>query len=140
MPLSGPDWVSQFPTSKSADDLAEPFRSRAKKFLAALQAAGAKIEIGDTLRSPERAYLMHYAFRIARKGMDPATVPAMAGVDIEWTHPESAESVDAAEAMLASYEIVHEPALDTRHTEGLAIDMTIAWLGELRIARADGSI
>ena len=40
--------------------------------------------------------------------------------------------------MVAGYGIVFRPALNSRHTEGRAIDMSIAWLGDLVIDRADG--
>lgn len=145
MPLSGPAWVSEFPTSKSPDSLVEPFREKAKKFLTALQNAGATVTIADTLRPPERAYLMHFAFAIAREGIDPATVPLRDGVDIQWVHPaspgmSSAEaSKDAAERMVQAYGIAFKPALTSRHTEGQAIDMSIAWIGDLVIAKADGT-
>jgi hypothetical protein len=145
MPLSGPVWVSQFPTSKSPDTLVEPFKANVKKFLAALKNGGATVSIADTLRPPERAYLMHFAFAIARESVDPATVPAKAGVDIQWVHPASPgvssakASKDAAEQMVQAYGIAFKPALNSRHTEGKAIDMSIAWIGDLVIAKADGT-
>ena len=71
--LSGASWVSQFPTSKDVEDLASPFKDDLKEFLAALSAAGATVEISATYRPKERAFLMHYAFAIARKGLNPRT-------------------------------------------------------------------
>jgi hypothetical protein len=145
MPLSGPVWVSRFPNSRHPDSLVEPFRANAKRFLAALSDAGASVTIADTLRPPERAYLMHFAFAIARESVDPATVPPKDGVDIQWVHPASRgvssakASKNAAEKMVLGYGIVHRPALGSRHTEGRAIDMTIAWVGDLVIAKADGT-
>jgi hypothetical protein len=145
MPLSGPAWVPQFPNSKSPDSLAEPFKAKAKAFLTALKNAGPTVTIADTLRPPERAYLMHFAFSIARENLDPATVPAKAGVDIEWVHPatpavsSAKASKDAAETMVLAYGIAFKPALGSRHTEGKAIDMSIAWIGDLVILKADGT-
>jgi D-alanyl-D-alanine dipeptidase len=145
MPLSGPTWVSQFPNSKSPDSLVEPFRTDVKGFLTALKNAGATVSIADTLRPPERAYLMHFAFSIARENLDPAAVPAKAGVDIQWVHPATPSvtsakaSQDAAEKMVQAYGIAFKPALGSRHTEGRAIDMSIAWIGDLVIAKADGT-
>ena len=145
MPLSGPSWVAQFPTSRSLEDLAEPFRDKARAFLAAVQQAQASVSIADTLRPPQRAYLMHYAFAVARSSQDPATVPAMAGVDIEWVHPDADGNPDpdaskaAAEQMVQGSGIVYSPALTSRHTQGLAIDMNITWQNDLTIANADGS-
>jgi hypothetical protein len=145
MPLSGPSWVAEFPNSKSPDKLVEPFRANAKKFLAALKDAGATVTIADTLRPPERAYLMHFAFSIAREGLNPATVPPRPGVDIQWVHPaapgvsSTKASKDAAEKMVQAYGIAFKPALNSRHTEGKAIDMSIAWIGDLVIDKADGT-
>jgi len=145
MPFSGPQWVSQFPTSKSTDDLVEPFRTNAKRFIAALQAAQASVVVDDTFRPSERAHLMHFAFEIARKNLDPATVPAKAGVDIQWVHldalgqPDLAASKAAAEQMVKGYGIVFEPVLVSRHTQRLAVDMTISWQGDLTIVKGDGA-
>jgi hypothetical protein len=145
MALSGPQWASQFPTGSSTDDLTEPFRSNVNRFLAALRSAGATVSISATLRPPERAYLMHYSFRIAREAFDPATVPAMAGVDIQWVHsaldgsPSSSASRNAAEQMVQAYGIVFRPALGSRHTEGNAIDVDILWQGDLTISNAGGT-
>jgi D-alanyl-D-alanine dipeptidase len=144
MPFSGPQWAKQFPTTSSTDALVEPFRGSVNRFLGALRAAGATVDIHDTLRPPERAYLMHYSFRIARQALDPSTVPAMAGVDIQWVHtdgqgaPDLPASKAAAEQMVGAYGIVFRPALTSRHTEGRAIDMTISWQGDLTIATAVG--
>jgi hypothetical protein len=71
--LSGKDWVNKFPTSKSVADLDPTFGANVSKFLAALAAAGASVAINATYRPKERAYLMHYAFRIARQGLSPLT-------------------------------------------------------------------
>jgi hypothetical protein len=145
MALSGASWVSQFPTGSSLDDLTEPFETNAKSFVSALRAASASVTINDTLRPPERAYLMHYSFAIAREGLDPATVPAMAGVDIQWVHTNTAGAADlaaskaAAGQMVQGYGIVFKPALGSRHTEGKAVDMDISWQGNLVIAKVDGS-
>jgi hypothetical protein len=59
----------------------------------------------------------------------------MTGVDIQWDHDEAKS---AAEAMVQAYDIVFQPALTSRHTQGLAIDMDIAWQGALTIADAHG--
>jgi hypothetical protein len=145
MSRSGIQWVSQFPTSKSTDDLVEPFQANAKNFIAALQAAQASVTVADTLRPSERAYLMHFSFEIARKNLDPGAVPPRAAVDIQWTHtdaqgqPDLAASKAAAEQMVVGYGIVFEPVLESRHTQGLAIDMTITWTSDLTITNGDGS-
>ena len=145
MPLSGPQWVSKFPASISLDDLADPFRGSAKRFVAALTTAHATVIISDTLRPPQRAHLMHFSFSIARESLNPSSVPAMPAVDIHWVHtntagqPDLASSRAAAEAMVQGYGIAFKPVLHSRHTEGLAVDMTIHWQNNLVIAQADGT-
>lgn len=142
---SGPDWVKQFPTSSSVDDLKEPFRTNVRNFLAALAKAGARVVVTDTFRPPQRVYLMHWAFAIANGTANPAKVPPLDGVDIQWVHTDAAGNPDgaatkaAAAAMVKAYGIVFAPALGSRHTDGLAVDMTISWSGNLTINNASGS-
>ena len=141
--LSGPLWVAQFPNSTSVDDLTEPFKSNVKKFLAALKAAGASVSISATKRLKERAYLMHWSFKIS-EGLDPDKVPVMAGVEIEWTHRDQKGNKDlaaskfAASEMVDKYDIAFEPALVSRHSEGKAIDMNVSWTSQ-ELVIMDGS-
>jgi len=141
---SGRAWVNDFPTSRSLDDLKEPFRTNAQKFLSALDDAGADVTVSATVRPPERAYLMHFSFLIAH-GFDPGAVPPMTGVDIDWAHrnasgvADRAAATTAAKDMVAGYDIAFAPALHSRHTDGLAIDMTISWDGDLVIDDARGT-
>ncbi len=141
---SGKSWVSLFPTSTSVDDLLPPFRDNLKAFLTALNKSGAGVTISATYRPVERAYLMHYAFRIAREGLSPQSVPGKSGVDIQWAHRDSAGKLDlaasrrAAEDMVAAYGIAFRPALNSNHTARLAVDMTIVWSGTLTILNASG--
>ena len=142
--LSGASWVQKFPNSTSLDDLVDPFKGKAKQFVAALQKAGATVDISSTLRPKERAYLMHWSFKISG-GLDPEKVPEMKGVDIEWVHRDdkgkknTAASKTAADMMVSGYDIAFEPALTSRHTEGKAIDMDISWAAkELTITDGAG--
>jgi hypothetical protein len=145
MPLSGPSWVQQFPTSTSLDDLVEPFRTNVQNFLSALKAAGASVSIADTLRPQQRLDLMYYSYQVAHSGLDPAKVPPIPNVDIEWVHsddqgnPDTSASTAAAAQMVAAYGIVFSPALQSLHALGEAIDMDISWVGDLTISNADGS-
>jgi hypothetical protein len=41
--------------------------------------------------------------------------------------------------MVQGYGIAFKPALNSRHTEAHAIDMSISWVGDLVIAKADGT-
>jgi predicted chitinase/D-alanyl-D-alanine dipeptidase len=136
--LSGADWVAQFPTSRSIDDLREPFRTACGAFVKAMRDAGATVTISATYRPPQRAYLMHWSWRIAKKEVDPALVTPMPGVDIQWVHGSLAASRKAAAEMVAAYGMVHKAALNSRHTEAAAIDMTISWSGTLKIKLPNG--
>lgn len=144
MPLSGPQWVNQFPTSRRVEDLAQPFQTNVQNFIGALEDAGATVTVAATLRPPQRAYLMHFSFLVAH-GFDPAQVPPMPGVDIQWMHtdaqgnPDRTASQAAAQQMVQGYDIVFAPALTSRHSEGNAIDMDITWPGDLDITDGNGN-
>ena len=138
--LSGPQWVARFPTSRSVFDTKPPFLDRLSKFHQALVGAGASVSISATLRPPERAYLMHFSSKIARGQINPQQVPPMAGVAIQWFHGNLAASRSAAQQMVTAYGIAFPPALNSRHTQGLAIDMTITWAGTLQIKDATGAV
>jgi hypothetical protein len=138
--LSGKAWVARFPTSRSILDLKPPFISKMANFHNALIKAGAKVKINATLRPPERAYLMHWSFKIATGVIDPIQVPAMPGVDIIWSHGDLEKSRSAAQEMVTGYGIAHPPALTSNHIRGLAIDMSITWSGTLKIKDAAGSV
>ena len=154
MELSGPIWVERFPTSTDVEDLEPRFRDCVQRFLVALHDAGAEVTITATRRPRERAYLMHYAWNIARRRIAPAQVPAFEPImsdgpriDIDWLHvdrrgrPSHPRSCAAARQMVHGYDIVDlgvPPSLSSLHIDGLAIDMVIAWEGELAIETASG--
>lgn len=137
--LSGKHWVSFFANSNSIDDLASPFRQRVQAFKQALTTAGANIAIASTLRPPQRAYLMHYAFNIKAREIAPENVPPMLDVDINWVHYTAQASLKAAQDMVATYNIAYAPALNSRPIQGLAIDWDITWSGTLNIKNASGT-
>ncbi len=134
MTPSGRAWCEKFPTSSSIDDTIEPFRSGLKAFVAALKSAGATVTISATYRPPERAYLMHWACKVAHGTVKASDVPAMNGVDIDWV----AGGVAGAKAMVAGYNIAYPAALVSRHTQRRAVDMTIAFRGAITVADKDG--
>ena len=144
--LSGAQWAKKFPGSADIAASAPNFAHALKGFVDAMRHAGAQVEITATFRPPERAYLMHYAWRIAHEGLHPQDVPPKAGVEIDWVHRDAAGAPDlkrsrnAALDMVASFGLVTRAALQSRHTDGCAVDMTIGWNGELRIPDADGSV
>lgn len=140
--VSGAVWVGRFPGSTSVSDLEPVFRSNVSRFLAALGTAGAALRINSTFRPPERAYMMHFAWRIVRGQVAPRDVPAFPGVAINWDHGDAAASLRGAQAMVDGFGLGHlrvAPARNSRHTERKAIDVKIAWNGTLTIRRADGS-
>lgn len=146
---AGPQWCARFPGSVSIDDLESDFRASVAAFTAALRAAGAVLSIGATYRPPERAYLMHFCCQIAgyrdRKGtyhqISPTDAPAMPGVEIDWTCGGNVERArSAAMAMKQGYLIAYPAALHSRHTERLAIDMSISWYNNLAIRGSSGAI
>lgn len=138
---SGAPWCLQFPTSTSLADLVPPFRSAALAFVQSLRTAGASVSIAATYRPPERAYLMHWSCMIGGGGQDPAAVPSMHGVSIDWTHGGNiAAARAAAREMMQGYEIKFPAALVSRHTQGLAIDMSIAFQGSISVRDKSGEL
>lgn len=153
--LSGPSWISKFPDSSSLSDLSGTFRQDVTRFIPAMQHAGITVGVLDTLRPPERAYLMHYSWLIAKLKVSPPAVPAFtpgpgqASVNICWVHTDANGSADlpasitAAQDMVSAYHIdpnlAVPPALKSLHTMGLAIDMTTTWSkSSITIVNANG--
>ena len=145
---SGPQWVARFPGSRSVSDLVDPFKSDLQRFLDMLDEAGALVEIAATYRPPERAYLMHWACQVAgwkdKQGVfhevPAASVPAMPGVDIDWTcGGKEAVALKNANLMKNAYGIVYPAALVSRHTQRLAVDMKITWWTSKTFLDADGA-
>jgi hypothetical protein len=140
--LSGEYWISKFPGSKDIDDLESTFQENVKSFIKALRSANAIIEITSTFRPPERAYLMHWSWKIVKENYDAKQIPSMDGVNINWWHGDQESSKQAAQKMVDLYginnlEIV--PALNSMHIERKAIDMKISWEENLIIKEKDGT-
>lgn len=134
--LSGKHWVKAFVGSNRIGDLNPDFGSNVRHFISALEKAGARVSINASFRPPERAYLMHWSWKIYRRKGDPQSVPAHVNVDIEWVHDTPAKSLTAAEEMVIAFGMANlnvAPSLRSRHTEGKAIDMNISWSGVLII-------
>lgn len=142
--MSGTPWVSRYPTSASLDDLAPAFSKAVTRFIAAIEAAGGTVTISATYRPPERAYLMHYAWAIAKDGASPTSIETRAGVNIDWAHLDATgrsdrkAAVKAAEAMIRGYGMAHSAVLVSRHTEKRAIDMTISGIVGKSVNDASG--
>lgn len=134
--LSGKKWINRFKGSTSVLDLAVDFRKKVQNFIEALMNANAKIVINATFRPPERAYLMHWSWKIVKKDFDPQKIPLNDKVNIEWWHGNLNNSIKGAQEMVTGFQIGHlktAPALNSRHTEGNAIDMEITWQKTLKI-------
>jgi hypothetical protein len=155
MPISGPAWVSKFPTSKSVDDLADGFRQNVEAFVAALKTAGATISINATRRPRQRAYLMHFSWRIAKNKIAPADAkkfrpnPGEDDVDIQWVHVKPGGGADIAASRTAAKKMVDAygtggstvaPSLVSNHIRGTAIDMSVKWTGTLSIKNKAGAV
>lgn len=142
---SGAAWKADFPTSTSVDDLEPSFSANVKSFMSALQAAGASVTVSATYRPEERGHLMHYAWRVAKEGLNPESVPEKSGVEICWQHYDQngnknpTDAKAAAQAMVESYGIVYKPSLTSRHFTRQAIDMSISWTGNLKIKNQAGT-
>lgn len=146
--LSGAQWVARFPTSVQVADCVAPFLANLSSFVAALSTAGATVSIAATLRPAERAYLMHWCWKIVNAAADPQTISSMQGVGILWAHTDAAgaysatASVAAAQAMVDGYGMQGlgvAPALNSKHVAGLAVDMSISWPGTLSVVDATGA-
>jgi hypothetical protein len=146
---SGKYWVTWADTnaknSSSVDDLTEPFRANVKEFIKALQDAGATVDVDSTKRSDKRAYLFHWAWKIALGKAKPADATAKAGVDIEWDHGDLAKSKAGAQEMVDGFGLAVPPksnvapSLTSNHITGKAIDMDITWSGVLKVKKKDGT-
>ncbi|HKX28720.1 MAG TPA: hypothetical protein VJ302_13560 [Blastocatellia bacterium] len=139
--LSGAGWVARFPGSNSVEVLEAEFRNHVRRFMAALKAARAGVVVNSTFRPPERAYLMHWSWKIVNGLSTGQDVPPLTGVAIAWWHGNLSDTKRGAQEMVDGYGIGHlkvAPALASRHTQRRAIDMKITWEGSLKIKRADG--
>lgn len=118
--------------------------------------AGITVQPQSTLRSPQRSYLMHWSYLIAKKQIAPQDVPAYVpvagekGPKVCWTHQNAdgkvnkKASVAAAETLLRSLGVDSSlktaPALHSRHNTGDAIDMRIQWSGSsVKVKTAEGT-
>jgi len=133
---SGASWVDRYPPSKRLQDLDSNFGSDVREFIAVLEKGGATVEILATQIPPERAYLIHWAWRITQEGFDPRHVPYMDSVDVRWWHGDLGTSREAAWSMVHGYrieELDEPPPLVSPYTEGQVVAMRIRWRDALRL-------
>ena len=128
--VSGADWCGLFLQSSSLNDLAEPFKTNATKFINGMKNAGINVVINTTWRPDKRSYLMYYSTAIARGKIAVDKVPPFPGVSIDWTHKgKKAEAVKAAKAMHQKYGIGDNPVGkpgSSNHNRKMAVDMKIS--------------
>ena len=142
--LSGKKWwtanqgKADYANSTSIDKLDTTFKANVKAFKKAITGAGAKISISTTRRSEKRAYILHWAYKIAKGLVTADKVPAKAGVDITWDHGDNAASKKGAQEIVTAANIAYQPSLTSNHIKGKAIDWTITWTGTLKIKNKDG--
>jgi len=147
---SGSYWVTwanaHAKNSSKVDDLDAGFRTKVKEFTAALEAAGATVDVTTTKRSDKRAYLFHWSWKIHLDKCKPSDPPAKAGVEIEWDHGDIAASKKGAKEMVEGFGLAvppastNAPSLTSNHISGKAIDMTLTWTGELKIKNKAGTV
>src|SRR5579863_7250355 len=132
--LSGPSWAGAFPDRKSVSDLAPAFGKDVTAFMGAMKHAGITVRTLSTARPPERAYLMHYSWLVAKRRLSPLKVPNFAGskkhppVAICWVHATAhgagkAESIAAAGKLAAALGVASmgsAPELTSPLTQGQA--------------------
>lgn len=151
--LSGAAWARRFRGSADIADLEAPFRGDVRSFVAAMRQAGITVAPVATYRPPQRAYMMHYSWRIGR-GLSADEVPPFVPregedrIGICWVHPSSdgtadlAASTAGARALAGALGIdptlADAPALRSRHTARRAIDMRTTWRGTVTIQNANG--
>jgi hypothetical protein len=145
---SGSYWVTwanaHAKHSTDVADLKDPFRTKAKAFIKALEDAGASIQIDTTFRSENRAYLFHWCWLIGLGKIKPSAAKSKIGVDIEWDHGDDKASVTGAKEMITGFGLAVPPkskvapSLYTNHKNGDAIDMTITWEGKLHVLDKSG--
>jgi len=142
--FSGPQWCARYPGSMSVADLTPDFRDVVRAFISQMEDGGAAVRVSATYRPPERAYLMHWCWMIAREGFPPGNVPMRPDVPVIWVHQSASGASDlgasraAAAAMVEGYALKVEPSLTTLHTQRRAIDMSIEWTGDLTITDFNG--
>ena len=150
---SGAAWTHKFPTSKDVSDLDPTFRARVVHFLDALADADVEVTVTATRRPRQRAYLMHYAWRIVHGQITPDKVPDFEpevgeeSVDIQWVHVDAQNRRDSARSVAAAHAMVHAfsigglqvaPSLASLHIPGKAIDMVLSWDDDISVEDARG--
>lgn len=124
---------TRYPNSRDINTLEPTFLRHVSAFISALRAGGASVVVSSTRRSPQRAYLMHYAWLVATGQIEPSRVPPRPGVIIDWDLGDDKASRKGAQEMVDLAGMAYVAALSSNHTRGTAIDMNISWKGSLTL-------
>jgi hypothetical protein len=142
--LSGAAWADRWPGGdRSIGHLNATFRPRVESFVSALGAAGITVQPLSTRRSPQRSYLMHFAYLVGRGVTMPEEVPAYVplgsekGPHVCWLHRNPTGHMNRTASRVAARGLLRAlgvdpslrtpPALHSRHNTGDAIDMALTW-------------
>ena len=142
--LSGAAWTTRWPGGDAdVDHLNAGFGPQVAAFMAAMSDAGITVRPTSTLRSPQRSYLMHFSYLVAKGQIAASEVPAYVpiagekGPKVCWAHQTATGKVDKKGSVAAAKELLSAlgvdaslgtpPALRSRHNTGDAIDMQIQW-------------
>ena len=101
---------------------------KAQKFVEGLRASGAQVTVNAGLRHPQRAALMHYAWKVAHGQVSPEDANAACrdrGIDINWDHGSLAASKTAAQALVEAFHLAQCASLTSNHIAGKAVDLDI---------------
>jgi len=152
---SGRRFAERHPGSKDLNELKDrdpdSFQQRVRRFIQALEDAGATVTVGSTYRSDETQYLMHYAWRIAHGDINPADVPPWPGIDIcwDWLNEDGTQDLGAsslgAQELVDAYHMVNYAAKPpySHHRDHLAVDLSISWHGNITVRNVtlpDGTV
>lgn len=114
--LSGKAWWTTnqaktlYSNSTSIDKLDATFKLKVNQFKKAITGAGAKVVISTTRRSENRAYILHWSWKIAKGLVTVGKVPAKKGVDITWDHGDTAASKKGAQEIVKAANIAYQPS------------------------------
>lgn len=153
--LSGAHWSQLFPSlGNDITHLDADFGQRVAHFIAAMEDAGIEVVVVGARRSPQRAYLMHWSYKIFKGGTSAqeADLPnnRLAGVDIRWAHTDKDGAYDPKASVEGAKSLYHAlgiaeslgvaPSLTSNHIAGRAVDMTTTWHKDsITIRKADGT-
>ncbi len=137
--MSGADWAGRaaaFADSRDPADLAPLVAVRAARWLRALSAAGARVNVEATKRDPVRAWLIRSARAVAAGALAPGEVMPEQQAPVIWDHGDLDRSRKAAAEMAKAFGTDQPPPEGSPHFDGHVLSMTVGWAGP--IALVDG--